>query len=101
MSAAVQTDGEELAVVRCLSNCQSLQGMWIKVVVETSDSVKAEVSPPLPNCSNFNPPRTPYANWSPGEQTTVSVNPLTDKVEVAHRTYTDAKCGFSGTVSAP
>ena len=72
--------------------------MWTRVVVETSDSVKAEVSPPLPNCSNFNPPKQPYAYWTPGEQVTGSVNPLTGKLEVAHRTYTDAKCGFTGTV---
>ena len=98
VSVAMQTASYDLAVARCLSNCQSLGGLWTRVVVETADTLKAEVSPPLPNCSNYNPPRQPYAYWFPGEQTTMSVNPLTDKIEVAHRTYTSAKCGFSGTI---
>jgi hypothetical protein len=98
VSVALQTAGYELAIARCPSSCQSLAGLWTRSVVETSDSLKAEISPPLPNCSNFNPPRTPYAYWTPGEQPTAAVNPLTNKLELTHRTYTNAKCGFSGNI---
>ncbi len=96
VSAAMETDKGELSVVRCMANCQSLGATWLRNVVETGAIIAAQVSPLLPNCSAYNPPKQPYAFWFPGEQTSASVNPVTHMLEVAHRTYTLESCGIAG-----
>ena len=97
VSGAMETSSGALATVYCPASCQSLAGAWLRSVVEDSDTLKAELSPPLPDCSNFMPPRTPYAFWYPGEQSSAAVNPATNKLEVAHRTYVLQKCGSGNT----
>jgi len=96
VSAAIAVDKGELLVAQCTANCQALGATWYRTVVEDSAGVAAQVKPRLPNCSQFTPPRQPYSYWFPGEQASASVNPVTSKVEIAHRTYTLEGCGFSG-----
>lgn len=100
VSAAYESSDSKLSMVRCPASCQSLSGVWSRAVLEDSDTVKAEVSPPLPMvCSSLNPPKQGYAYWYPGEETSAAVHPVTGKLEVAHRTYTLEKCGFGGNVT--
>ena len=86
-----------MAVVKCASGCQTTASTWTRDVREDGDMVKADVSPPLPAvCQTLTPPKTPYAYWYPGEDTAAAVNPVTNKLEVAYRTYTLEKCGAAG-----
>jgi hypothetical protein len=100
ISAAYQSADSKLSVVTCPSNCQSLSASWSRDPREDGDAVTADMSPPLPAvCATLMPPKQGYAYWYPGEHASAAVNPVTQKLEVVHRTYTLEKCGSAGNVS--
>ncbi len=96
VSAALATKNSELSLVHCDTNCQSLGATWFRKIVEDSAAIALQVKAPLPNCSSYMPPKQGYGYWFPGEQASAAVNPVSGKIEIAHRTYTLESCGFSG-----
>lgn len=87
VGAALQSHDTRLEILTCLTDCQSLNGMWTLTPVETTESLDAEVIGPKPSCTG-----AALVHWYPGEQATVALNPVSKVLEVAHRAYTLGQC---------